>query len=270
MKNIMLDIANKDKLKRCNAPHYTFGKFGGTIGSSAECQLAIQDIKDSIAPKHCNIAFSEGNFVLSSLDGEVFYNGAFSALRDDEVIINVGDTIKLGEIEFLCADPDKHDITPLEQELDHIDEFNKLDNLAFTPIGQVDNAKLLEKDAIKDLIDNKNLLDNALPKLSKKDLMNLITQSLIDSNVSLKTPHYKAINISQIEAALEGKQFIESKRLINMLAIGMILKELDSPLLITQGGDIMDYVSNAINDIIEGNKETMEILLIKALKKYIN
>lgn len=81
------------------------------------------------------------------------------------------------------------------------------------------------------------------------------------------------MNVEDLETIIVNIPLIKSTKLINILALGLISKELYSPIFEMMGNDKNDsfvkYIQCAIQQSIKDDKSSLEFLLIKALEKYL-
>ncbi|MBK1994259.1 FHA domain-containing protein, partial [Campylobacter novaezeelandiae] len=110
---------------------HIFDENGGVIGSDPECSFSVQDLKKQIKDKHVQIKFEEGFFTICPIDDSViFYNESFSKLQSGfDVIINKGDTFKIGDLKFRFADISDIDNEAIEAKLkiEDIPRHNELE-----------------------------------------------------------------------------------------------------------------------------------------------
>ncbi|RDU62930.1 hypothetical protein CQA53_08925 [Helicobacter didelphidarum] len=295
MEQIALQIKNIDKVKQCNMKHYIINEDGGSIGSGNECGFVLQSINGKIQAKHAEISFEEGSFVITCVeDSEIFYNDSFSKLAlGYEVAINFGDTLKIGDVELLCISPDTIDTT-LEyhkEDIKEVQTYNKLDNITIEPKGKVDGINLESTNMLDDTIHNLNDTLEIAPKqhitsdIINKDKDITITKTNLKSFIrhtidKLFTPPIKRDstshsskdkNMQDIEAIIENIPLLQSNKIINLLVLTLMIKELDTPIFEEISGiSFVEYITQILQDAIEGNKEQIEQVLLKALSKYLS
>lgn len=265
---------------------HIFDENGGVIGSDPECSFGVQDLKKQIKDKHVQIKFEEGFFTICPIDDSViFYNESFSKLQSGfDVIINKGDTFKIGDLKFRFADISDIDNEAIEAKLkiEDIPRHNELE-IAIEPRFKV-NIDL--NDNIKENIKAKNNLDFVKDKEQKSDTLQIQDSKLfgyqdllefIRQNFKELKQNQKKINFDQnsslerkqIEEIIENIPLIKSTKLINTIVLTLISKELYNPLFDGMKNDLfMRCLNSAIKDSINNDKELFEILSLMALEAY--
>lgn len=98
---IYLTITNPGQLLPDVIPRIDFDKSGGTIGSRG-ADWPLSDIKNSIAPIHCEIQWIEGLFCLIDRSGKTYLNNSSESLGDSHIAqLNDGDVIGIGPYKVL-------------------------------------------------------------------------------------------------------------------------------------------------------------------------
>ncbi|MBK1963366.1 FHA domain-containing protein [Campylobacter novaezeelandiae] len=265
---------------------HIFDENGGVIGSDPECSFSVQDLKKQIKDKHVQIKFEEGFFTICPIDDSViFYNESFSKLQSGfDVIINKGDTFKIGDLKFRFADISDIDNEAIEAKLkiEDIPRHNELE-IAIEPRFKV-NIDL--NDNIKENIKAKNNLDFVKDKEQKsdtlqiqdsklfgyQDLLELIRQNFKELKQNQKKINFdqnSSLERKQIEEIIENIPLIKSTKLINIIVLTLISKELYNPLFDGMKNDLfMRCLNSAIKDSINNDKELFEILSLMALEAY--
>lgn len=265
---------------------HIFDENGGVIGSDPECSFSVQDLKKQIKDKHVQIKFEEGFFTICSIDDSViFYNESFSKLQSGfDVIINKGDTFKIGDLKFRFADISDIDneATEAKLKIEDIPRHNELE-IAIEPRFKV-NIDL--NDNIKENIKAKNNLDFIKDKEQKsdtlqiqdsklfgyQDLLELIRQNFKELKQNQKKINFdqnSSLERKQIEEIIENIPLIKSTKLINTIVLTLISKELYNPLFDGMKNDLfMRCLNSAIKDSINNDKELFEILSLMALEAY--
>ncbi|MWV63121.1 FHA domain-containing protein [Helicobacter saguini] len=285
MQQIALQIKNIQQAKQFDKSYYIFDEFGGSIGSGNDCSFIVQDSNNSINEKHAEITFDEGEFLITCIgDSEIFYNGSFSKLLAGyEMAINYGDSLKIGDIDFICISPSKIDTSLDKENISDIQSYNKLDSINLEPRGKVNglniesNDELLDNNTLQD-IDSKLGLSNITQEniesksLTKINILNLIKQDLNTLEKSIQIDNkYNTLDIENISTIINNILLLDSNKVINLAILSIIIKELDTPIFKDISGvSFIDFIANAIDSSLNNNKELIEQLLIKALQKYIN
>ncbi|QWU80752.1 FHA domain-containing protein [Campylobacter novaezeelandiae] len=265
---------------------HIFDENGGVIGSDPECSFSVQDLKKQIKDKHVQIKFEEGFFTICPIDDSIiFYNESFSKLQSGfDVIINKGDTFKIGDLKFRFTDISDIDNEAIEAKLkiEDIPRHNELE-IAIEPRFKV-NIDL--NDNIKENIKAKNNLDFVKDKEQKsdtlqiqdsklfgyQDLLELIRQNFKELKQNQKKINFdqnSSLERKQIEEIIENIPLIKSTKLINIIVLTLISKELYNPLFDGMKNDLfMRCLNSAIKDSINNDKELFEILSLMALEAY--
>lgn len=274
------DIATADKA-------YIFDKDGGFIGSDAQCSFCVKDKVNKIQDRHIKIGFEEGFFTIAPIDNaEVFYNDSFSKMQSGfATIINKGDTFKISNITFRFVD--SKDIEAEKIHKDKIDDIKKCDetsNMTFQPRGKVE-YHFSEKEHIKNIIESKADYDfiakqnkeNAFEtQCSYQNILNIIDNISKDlakdkKRIELEQLESQNINTQTLEDIISSICLVKSPKIINLMALNLIIKELKSPIFGIMDNDIfMDCLKTALQNSIKENRDLFETLAITALESYKN
>ncbi|MBK1972231.1 FHA domain-containing protein [Campylobacter sp. 2018MI35] len=264
---------------------YIFDENGGIIGSDPECSFSVQDLKKQIKDKHAQIKFEEGFFTICPIDDAlIFYNESFSKLQSGfDVIINKGDTFKIGNLNFRFVDINdiNNESTEAKLKIEDIPRHNELE-IAIEPRFKVnidlnDNAKNIKAKNNLDFVKNKEQKNDILEiqddrLFEYQNLLNLIKEKFEELKQDQKKIDFAkdcSLQKKQIEEIIENIPLIKSTKLINIMALTLISKELYSPLFGGMKNDLfMKYLSAAIKDSIDNDKELFENLSLLALEAY--
>lgn len=270
-----------------------FNTEGGTIGSGNECNFCVQDKLGQIKPIHAKISYEEDSFTITPYENaEIFYNGSFSKMASGyETMINKGDTFKIGDINFRFVEAKniQESAQNNKQYLEDIEKHKDFDEIEIEPRGkssinfnkneelkeilQSNNYKFIEEEKVDDsflkeiIQKNPNLLEyeNILKSLIKnlKDIKSKQQSSKINND-------YSPINIKDFESIISNIPLIKSTRLINILALSLIAKELYTPIFEEMEENMfIKYLEAAIQNNIKEDKILFENLTLKALERYI-
>lgn len=270
-----------------------FNTEGGTIGSGNECNFCVQDKLGQIKPIHAKISYEEDSFTITPYENaEIFYNGSFSKMASGyETMINKGDTFKIGDINFRFVEAKniQESAQNNKQYLEDIEKHKDFDEIEIEPRGkssinfnkneelkeilQSNNYKFIEEEKVNDsflkeiIQKNPNSLEyeNILKSLIKnlKDIKSKQQSSKINND-------YSPINIKDFESIISNIPLIKSTRLINILALSLIAKELYTPIFEEMEENMfIKYLEAAIQNNIKEDKILFENLTLKALEKYI-
>lgn len=270
-----------------------FNTEGGTIGSGNECNFCVQDKLGQIKPIHAKISYEEDSFTITPYENaEIFYNGSFSKMASGyETMINKGDTFKIGDINFRFVEAKniQESAQNNKQYLEDIEKHKDFDEIEIEPRGkssinfnkneelkeilQSNNYKFIEEEKVDDsflkeiIQKNPNSLEyeNILKSLIKnlKDIKSKQQSSKINND-------YSPINIKDFESIISNIPLIKSTRLINILALSLIAKELYTPIFEEMEENMfIKYLEAAIQNNIKEDKILFENLTLKALEKYI-
>lgn len=281
------EVSTRDKM-------YIFDKGGGFIGSDTQCSFCVQDKVNGIQNKHLKIGFEEGFFTIAPVeDAIVFYNESFSKMQGGfETIINKGDVFKISNIKFRFVDCKGIDeeLFKDKEKLDNIERHDEIDENLLKPRGKV-QFDFKEKENIKELIESKTNYDFIEEKVDNsflnqsdkknplefeyqnilKTLDKILNELQMNQKITKLDEQYGELNIKDLEKIIANIPLIKSTKLINLIALSLISKELYSPIFEEMEEDIfIKYLQSAIQSNIKEEKDLFEKLAIKALEKYKN
>ncbi|HDZ4931208.1 TPA: FHA domain-containing protein [Campylobacter jejuni] len=288
---IGIAIENYDKCIS-GSKTFVFNTKGGTIGSGDDCTFRIQDKLEQIKNTHAIVSYEEGSFTITPFeDSDIYYNKSFSRMPSGyEIIISIGDIFKIGNLEFRFVDAKSIEASIKENKkyLEDIEKRNRFDEIEIQPRGKTsinfdkneelkeilknNDYKFIEEEKaddsfLKEITQNPHSLEheNILKSLVKnlKDIKTKQQSSKLDKD-------YSPINIKDFESIINNIPLIKSTRLINILALSLITKELYTPIFEEMEENIfIKYLEAAIQNNIKEDKILFENLTIKALEKYI-
>lgn len=273
---------------------YIFDKEGGFIGSDSQCSFCVRDRENQIQNKHLKIGFEEGFFTITPVDDAVvFYNESFSKMQGGfETIIDKGDTFRISNVQFRfvdCKEINEESLRNKEQ-LDDIEKHIEIDDGLLSPRGKV-HFDFKEKENIKELIEGKadygfieekadshflNQIDKKNPlEFEYQNILKTLDKALKELQMNQKSAklneQYGKLDIQDLEQIIANMPLIKSTKLINLLALSLISKELYSPIFEEMEEDMfIKYLQIAIQGNIKDEKVLFENLTIKALEKYKN
>lgn len=278
----------ESKTKTC-----VFNIEGGFIGSSSECTFCVQDKLGQIRQTHAKISYEEDCFTIAPVeDAEIFYNGSFSKMTGGyDTMISKGDTFKIGNIEFRFVEPQsiQQSLEEDKKHIENIEKYKEFDEIEIKPIGQT-SINFNKKEELQNIIKTndysfieKEKTDNSfLREIDQKDPNILeyenILKSLLKGFKDLKTKQrnaklnaeYSHLNIKDLESIINHIPLIKSTKLLNIIALSMIAKELYSPIFEEMEENMfIKYFEAAIQNNIKEDKILFENLTMKALEKYI-
>lgn len=283
-----------ENIECCVSKKYAhiFNEEGGFIGSSFDNAFCLQDTQSQIQDKHIQITFEEGCFALTPVENcIVYYNNAFSSMGGGYgTIINLNDTIKIGSIVLRFVEPKSINEDMLKQKnmLKDLEKQPQEEESPLRPRGQV-SINFNEKENIKELIDSKNVYDFLEKKFDDsflkqmphtdattfnyQNILKLLEKSFkeIQSNqkYSKLNDAYEDLTLKDLEGIIAQVPLIKSTKLINLLVLSLISKELYSPIFEEMEEDMfIKYLKNAIQSNVKEEKHLFENLTIKALEKY--
>ncbi|MBK1973911.1 hypothetical protein JG677_07625, partial [Campylobacter sp. TTU-622] len=140
-----------------------------------------------------------------------------------------------------------------------------------------DNAKNIKAKNNLDFVKNKEQKNDILEiqddrLFEYQNLLNLIKEKFEELKQDQKKIDFAkdcSLQKKQIEEIIENIPLIKSTKLINIMALTLISKELYSPLFGGMKNDLfMKYLSAAIKDSIDNDKELFENLSLLALEAY--
>lgn len=273
---------------------YIFDKEGGFIGSDSQCSFCVQDRRNQIQNKHLKIGFEEGFFTISPVeDAVIFYNESFSQMQGGfETIINKGDIFRISNVQFRFVDYKEinDEFLRNKEKLDDIEKCDEINEGLLKPRGKI-QFDFKEKENIKELIESKTnyafieeKIDNSFLNQSDKknslefeyqNILKTIDKALRELQMNQKSAklneQYGELDIKDLEKIITNIPLIKSTKLINLLALSLISKELYSPIFEEMEEDMfIKYLQIAIQGNIKEEKALFENLTIKALEKYKN
>lgn len=271
---------------------HIFDTDGGFIGSDSQCDFYVQDKDKKIHSKHLKIGFEEGFFTISPIeDAPIFYNESFSKMQGGfEVAINKGDVFRIENVQFRFVDSAEIDneLLKSKESLNNLEQYEEIDDNLLQPRGKV-AFTFQEKENIREIVESKadyafmeqKESDEFLNQDSNQIILNTTNiLHIIDKMLSeLKQEQQHIIlddrceQIEDLETIITNTPLIKSTKLINILALGIISRELYSPIFEMIGKDKNDnfakYIQCAIKKSIKDDKRSFESLAIKALEKYL-
>lgn len=284
-------IENLDAISSKQKAHI-FDTDGGFIGSDSQCDFYVKDKDKKIHSKHLKIGFEEGFFTISPIeDASIFYNESFSKMQGGfEVAINKGDVFRIENVQFRFVDSAEIDdeLLKSKESLNSLERYEEVDDNLLQPRGKIAFA-FNEKENIREIIESKadyalieqKENDDFLNQNSDKIILNttnilLIVNRMLEElkqNQQHITLDDECENMEDLEQIIDNIPLINSTKLINIIVLGLISKELYSPIFEMIGKDKNDkfakYIQSAIQKSIKDNKRSFESLTIKALEKYL-
>lgn len=279
------EVLTKDKA-------YIFDKEGGFIGGDSQCSFCVRDKENKIQDKHLKIGFEEGFFTIAPVDDAiVFYNESFSKMQGGfETVINKGDAFRISNVQFRFVDCKEinEEFLRSREKLDDIEKHIEIDDGLLSPRGKV-HFDFKEKENIKDLIEGKtdygfieekadshflNQVDKRNPlEFEYQNILKTLDKALKELQMNQKNAklneQYGKLDIQDLEQIIANIPLIKSTKLINLLALSLISKELYSPIFEEMEEDMfIKYLQIAIQGNIKDEKVVFENLTIKALEKY--
>lgn len=267
---------------------YIFDENGGFIGSDSQCSFYIKDKDNKIQDKHLKIGFEDGFFTIAPVENaDAFYNESFSKMQGGfETIINKGDVVRISNIllRFVDYKEIKDEYLKHKEKLENIEKHDDIDENLLLPRGKV-KFDFNEKEHIKDLIENKahydfiqkedDCLDNNDSIFNYQNILKTLNNTLKDLQINQKhitlNKYNETLTISDLEEIIAGIPLIKSTKLINLLALSLICKELYSPIFETMSEDMfINYIHSSILANIKEEKNLFENLTLKALESYNN
>ncbi|MGX3043761.1 FHA domain-containing protein [Helicobacter sp. T3_23-1056] len=271
---------------------HIFDTEGGFIGSDSQCDFYVQDKDKKIHSKHLKIGFEEGFFTISPIeDAPIFYNESFSKMQGGfEVAINKGDVFRIENVQFRFVDSAEIDdeLLKSKESLNNLEQYEEIDDNLLQPRGKV-AFTFQEKENIREIVESKadyafmeqKESDDFLNQDSNQIILNTTNiLHIIDKMLSeLKQEQQHIIlddkceQIEDLETIITNTPLIKSTKLINILALGIISRELYSPIFEMINRDKKDgfakYIQSAIQKSIKDDKHSFESLIIRALEKYL-
>lgn len=279
------EVLSKDKA-------YIFDKNGGFIGSDSQCSFCVQDKDNKIQGKHLRIGFEEGFFTIAPVEEAlVFYNESFSKMQGGyETIINKGDIFKISNIQFRFVDHKEinEKILTNKERLDNIEKCDEIDEELLKPRGKI-QFDFQEKEDIRSLIESKtdytfieekaeNIFSHKSQetnplKFEYQNILKALDKILKELQVNRKNANlneqYGELDIKDFEKIITNIPLIKSTKLINLLALSLIGKELYSPIFEEMEENMfVKYLQSSIHSSIKDDRSLFENLTIKALEQY--
>lgn len=292
-----LKIIDDIKLKS-GAKSMKFKETGGYIGSDASCQWVVQDVFNNIAPKHIHIKYAESSFgIAPAANNELYLNNDFSPIRKGYYIsLVVGDKFRIGNIEFLVVNEDEIDTAEDEAVVEDIEIYNKLDNIEIKPAGQMEGIKMDDDISAESLVtDGEDILGIGEEFLEHEPVRNnnpvrhiILTEDVLLNFIQEKCSdlllnHLKnssalmdiiqeeksRLTVKDLEHIFSNYSLINDVRVINLLTLSILYKELNSPFFDELEQDSFEKIISTLLKKSSTEQQTIERLLIRAIKKYI-
>lgn len=272
---------------------HIFDKEGGFIGSDPQCSFYVQDRENGIQNRHLKIGFEEGYFTIAPVEEAiVFYNESFSKMQGGfETIINKGDIFRISNVQFRFVDYKEIDEKFLrnKEKIGDVERYDEIDDEQLRPRGKV-QFDFKEKENIRELIEEnansafveekKNSFLNQSDKnnpleFEYQNILKTLDKVLKELQINQKSvklnEQYGDLNTEDLEKIIANIPLIKSTKLINLLALILINKELYSPIFEEMEENMfIKYLRIAIHSNIKEDKALFENLTIKALEKYKN
>ncbi len=285
-------IENLEEISTKEEAHI-FDKEGGFIGSDPQCSFYVQDRENGIQNRHLKIGFEEGYFTIAPVEEAiVFYNESFSKMQGGfETIINKGDIFRISNVQFRFVDHKEIDEKFLrnKEKIGDVERYDEIDDEQLRPRGKV-QFDFKEKENIRELIEEnansafveekKNSFLNQSDKNNPlefeyqnilKTLDKVLKELQINQKSAKLNEQYGDLNTEDLEKIIANIPLIKSTKLINLLALILINKELYSPIFEEMEENMfIKYLRIAIHSNIKEDKVLFENLTIKALEKYKN
>lgn len=285
-------IENLEEISTKEEAHI-FDKEGGFIGSDPQCSFYVQDRENGIQNRHLKIGFEEGSFTIAPVEEAiVFYNESFSKMQGSfETIINKGDIFRISNVQFRFVDHKEINEKFLrnKEKIGDVERYDEIDDEQLRPRGKV-QFDFKEEENIKELIEEnanytfieetKNSFLNQSDKNNPlefeyqnilKTLDNVLKELQTNQKSVKLNKQYGDLDTKDLEKIIANIPLIKSTKLINLLALILINKELYSPIFEEMEENMfIKYLRIAIQSNIEEDKILFENLTIKALEKYKN
>lgn len=271
---------------------YIFDRNGGFIGSDSQCSFCVQDRENKIQARHLKIGFDEGFFTIAPVeDAAIFYNESFSRMQSGfETIINKGDIFRISNIKFRFVDYKEinENFLTNKEKLDSIEKCDKIDENLLKPRGKI-QFDFQEKEDIESLIVSKTdyafigekIANNFSHKSQEQNPLEFEYQNILQTldkilkelqanqKIVKINEQYEKLDIKDFENIIANIPLIKSTKLINLLALSLISKELYSPIFEEMEEDIFaKYIQASIHSSIKDEQALFEHLTIKALEQY--
>lgn len=293
-----LKIIDDMKLKS-GAKSMKFKETGGYIGSDSSCQWVVQDVFNNIAPKHIHIKYAENSFgIAPAANNELYLNNDFSPIRKGYYIsLVVGDKFRIGDIEFLVVNEDEIDVMAEDEAVvEDIEIYNKLDNIEIKPAGQMEGIKMDDDISAESLVtDGEDVLgigeeflepepvssNNPVRHiiLTEDVFLNFIQEKCSDlllnhlkhsqALMDIMQEEKSRLTVKDLEHIFSNYSLINDVRVINLLTLSILYKELNSPFFDELEQDSFEKIISILVKKSSSEQHTIERLLIRAIKKYI-
>ena len=300
MEQIHIKITDSIKLKS-GVKQMTFNESGGYIGSGDECQWVVHDAFDTIKEKHIQIKLYDNHFCLvPQKNCHVYMNGDHSPIVTSYYLaLNIGDFFKIGDIEFTVVQESELDDLAEEtadNALDDIKDYNKLDKYAVVPNGQVEGFNAEEDISLDDLVNNnkdvlgieetfENMEDNqvenymmqnhiisrqVLKDFIIKECDNILNNEIKKQNnlLELLSQEKSKLSTKELSHIVSSFNLVNNTKIINLLVISMLFKELDSPFLNELEQDGFEKILSTFIKNASSDHNSIERLVVHAIKKY--
>lgn len=300
MEHIHIKITDGIKLKS-GSKQMSFNESGGYIGSASDCQWVVHDVFNSINDKHVHIKFNGGNFCLMPYKGsQVYMNGDHSPIITNYyIVLSIGDTFKIGDIEFtIVPESELDDLSDeyADNSIEDIKEYDKLDNYTIVPEGQVEGINTEDNISIEDLIDdNKDILgieENSIEQVYDSTKQNILQNQLISKEIlkdfiikecnnmlngeikkqnnllDILNSEKSKLSTKDLEHIITNFSLINNTKVINLLVISMLFKELDSPFFNELEDAGYEKIVSTLIRNAAADKSSIERLILRAVKKY--
>lgn len=273
---------------------FVFNESGGYIGSHYECDFCIQDREGEIRDRHVKISFEEGCFTITPVGESIaFYNGSFSKMQGGYgTIINPNDKLKIGGILLCFVEP--HSITDEmlngKSVLEHIDSQDEDNEIVLKPRGQI-SVDFMGKNSVEGLLSTKEeydfisnnpdsdkeishpILKTDSTEFNYPNILKSLDRALNDIKSNQKSAKlndiYGDISIKDLESIITSVPLIKSPKLINVIVLTLLTKELYNPIFEEMEEDMfVTYFKAAIQGNLKNEQHLFENLVLKALEKY--
>lgn len=299
MDQIHIKITDSIKLKS-GIKQMTFNESGGYIGSGSECQWIVHDVFNTIKEKHVHIISNGDSFCLLPNKGcNVYMNGDHSPIITSYyIVLSIGDTFRIGDIEFtVIPESEFNDLSEetSDNAIEDIKDYHKLDKYTIVPDGQVEGFNAESDISIDDLLsDNKDVLgieevfENSQVEnhiilqnhiISKQVLKDFIVEecdNILNNELKKQTNLLDILNTEKSKLSTKDLSHIVSNfslvndtKIVNLLIISMLFKELDSPFLNELEQDGYEKILSTLVKNASSNQNSIERLIVHAIKKYI-
>lgn len=207
-----------------------------------------------------------------------------------ETIINKGDIFRISNIKFHFVDYKEinENFLTNKEKLDSIEKCDKIDENLLKPRGKI-QFDFQEKEDIESLIVSKTdyafigekIANNFSHKSQEQNPLEFEYQNILQTldkilkelqanqKIVKINEQYEKLDIKDFENIIANIPLIKSTKLINLLALSLISKELYSPIFEEMEEDIFaKYIQVSIHSSIKDEQALFEHLTIKALEQY--